>query len=101
MFLCWRNLFEILKGRGGPGVAGPAAGGAQVDASQQRGEIGGGHLDAAVDGGRDAEGPALKPLDVGITMPSFLWRYTTSGHPGTVGHNRTVSTAIGRDGSWG
>ena len=62
MLLCWRNLFEILKGRVGPGIAGPAAGGAQVDPGQQRGEIGGGHLDTAGGGGRDPEGAALEPL---------------------------------------
>ena len=40
----------------------PVEGRVQVDAGQQRGEFGGGHLDALGPGGREAEGPAFEPL---------------------------------------
>ena len=46
----------------GAGIAGPPPGGVQVDAGQERGEFGGGHLDAIGPGGREAEGPALEPF---------------------------------------
>ena len=46
----------------GPGVADPPPGRVQVDAGQQGGEFGGGHLDAIGPGGREAEGPAFEPL---------------------------------------
>src|SRR3954454_10114982 len=62
MIVCWRNALRILEGRRGPRVAVPPSGRVQVDAGQERGEIGGGHLDAPGGGVRDAEGAALEPL---------------------------------------
>jgi hypothetical protein len=59
---CWRNILGILKGGAGTGVADAPPGGVQVDAGQERGEIGGGHLDAIGSGCGDAEGPALEPF---------------------------------------
>jgi hypothetical protein len=82
---CWRNIFGILRGCDEPGVSDAAAGRVQVDAGQQRGEFGGGHLDAAGRGVRNAVGAAFEPLDVGITMPSFLCRYTNSVRSGSSG----------------
>ena len=55
MLECWRNILRILKGGGGPGIAGPSPGRVQVDAGQERGEFGGGHLDAIGPGGREEE----------------------------------------------
>ena len=51
-----------MKGCDGPRVAGPPSGRVQVDAGQERGELGGGHLDAAGRGVGEAEGPAFEPL---------------------------------------
>ena len=65
-------------GGDGPRVAVPPSGRVQVDAGQERGKFGGGHLDATGGGVRKAEGAAFEPLDLGITMPSFLCRYTNS-----------------------
>ena len=62
MLECWRNILGILKWGVGTGVADPPAGGVEVDAGQQRREVGGGHLDAIGPGGGDAEGPALQPF---------------------------------------
>src|SRR5512135_3313581 len=62
MIVCWRKFLRILEGCDGPRVAVPPSGRVQVDAGQERGEIGGGHLDATGRGLRDAEGPALEPL---------------------------------------
>src|SRR5207237_2341172 len=53
---------RILEGCRGPGVAVPPSGRVEVDAGQERRELGGGHLDAPGRGLRDAEGPALEPL---------------------------------------
>ncbi len=62
MLGCWRDILGILRGGAGTGVAGSPPGGVQVDAGQERGEFGGGHLDAIGSGDGDAEGPALQPL---------------------------------------
>src|ERR1700722_15018652 len=62
VLVCWRKFLRILKGSNGPRVAVSPSGGVQVDAGQERGEIGGGHLDAAGGGMRDAVGAALEPL---------------------------------------
>src|SRR5205807_2307079 len=62
VLVCWRKLLRILEGCLGPRVAVPPSGRVQVDAGQQRGELGGGHLDATGRGVRDAEGAALEPL---------------------------------------
>ena len=62
MLDCWRNILRILKGSAGPGVADPPSGRVQVDAGQEGGEFGGGHLDAIGRGGREAEGPAFESL---------------------------------------
>src|SRR5205814_1569922 len=62
MLVCWRKILRILEGCTGPGVAVPPSGRVQVDAGQERGELGGGHLDAPGRGERDAEGAALEPL---------------------------------------
>ena len=50
----------------------------QVDPFEDGGHLGGSDLDAAIPGLGEAEGAFLQPLDVGITMPSLLWRYTNS-----------------------
>jgi hypothetical protein len=78
----------------------PPPGRVQVDAGQKRGEIGGGHLDAPGRGVRDAEGAAFEPLDLGITVPSFLWRYKISARPSCWGRESLVSMANVWDGSW-
>src|SRR5262249_54442917 len=59
---CWRNILRILKWGGRPGIADPPPGRVQVDAGQEGGELGGGHLDAVGPDGREAERPALEPL---------------------------------------
>jgi hypothetical protein len=97
---CWRNIFGILKGSTGPGVADSPPGGVQVDAGQERREFGGGHLDAIGPGGGDAEGPAFESFDVGIAIPSFLVRYTIFARSGCCGYESSAPMAIGRDGSW-
>ncbi len=59
---CLRNILRILKRSYGPGVADAPSGRVQVDAGQEGGEFGGGHLDAIGGGGRNAEGSALESL---------------------------------------
>ena len=58
--------------RRGQGEPGQPPGAAQVDALEDGGHLGGGDLDAAVPGLGKAERALLEPLDLGITMPSFL-----------------------------
>ena len=60
MLDCWRNFLRILKGSTGPGVTDTPSGRVQVDAGQEGGEFGGGHLDAIRPAARDAEGPAFE-----------------------------------------
>jgi hypothetical protein len=55
-----------LKGCEGPGIADVAARRVQVDPGQERGELGGGHLDAAGGGVGDTEGAAFESLGPGI-----------------------------------
>ena len=52
----------MLKRNFGSGVADAASGRVQIDASQEGGEFGGGHLDAIGGGGRNTESPALEPF---------------------------------------
>jgi len=59
---CWRIILRILKRSTGPGVADTPAGRVQVDAGQEGGQFGGGHLDATRRGGGDTEGPAFESL---------------------------------------
>ena len=50
---------------------------AQVDAGEDHGQLSRVQLDAgAIAGVGDLEGAGLESLDVGITIPSFLVRYT-------------------------
>jgi hypothetical protein len=51
-----------LKRSNGPGVAGAPSCRVQIDASQEGGEFGGGHLDTIGGSGRYAEGPAFESL---------------------------------------
>ena len=81
MLECLRIILRILKGSFGPGVADAAAGRVQVDASQEGGEFGGGHLDAIGGGGRNSEGPALESFEARITLPSYLGRYKNAWSP--------------------
>jgi hypothetical protein len=60
------------------GESGPSAGVFQIDPAEHRGEFGAGPFDMSRTRCGPAEGPAFKPLDPGITKPSFLWRYTNS-----------------------
>jgi hypothetical protein len=60
MLDCWRNFLRILRGSTGSGVADTPSGRVQVDAGQEGGEFGGGHLDAIGRGGREAEGSAFE-----------------------------------------
>src|SRR5690242_13125100 len=62
VLVCWREFLRILKWCSGPGVAVPPAGRVQVDAGQEGGEIGGGHLNPPGRGGGEAEGAAFEPL---------------------------------------
>ena len=94
------HILRILKGSAGPGVADPPPGRVQVDAGEERGEFGGGHLDAIGPAARDAEGPAFESFDVGIAIPSFLVRYTIFARSGCCGYESSAPMAIGRDGSW-
>ena len=64
--------------RGGQGEPGESPGVTQVDPFEDRGHLGGSDLNAAVLGLGKAKGAFFQPLDSGITMPSFLWRYTNS-----------------------
>src|SRR5262245_53744460 len=72
MLICLRKILRILKRCVGPCVAVAPPGRVQVDTGQKRGEIGGGHLDPAVRGVGDAEGPAfesLRPDGQAVTVP--------------------------------
>ena len=60
MLDCWRNFLRILRGSTGSAVADAPSGRVQVDAGQEGGEFGGGHLDAIGRGGREAESPAFE-----------------------------------------
>ncbi len=60
MLECWRNILRILKGSYGPRVTDAASGRVQIDASQEGGEFGSGHLDAIGRGGRNAESPPFE-----------------------------------------
>ena len=62
MLDCWRSFLRILRVSLGPGIADPASGRVQVDAGEQSGDFGGGHLDTIGLGGRQAEGPAFEPF---------------------------------------
>jgi hypothetical protein len=97
---CWCIIIRMLKGRGRPGITGPPPGRIEIDAGQEGGEFGGGHLDAIGPGGREAEGAALESLDVGIAIPSFLVCYTIVARSGCRGCESSAPRAIGRDGSW-
>src|SRR4051794_33611508 len=55
-------ILRILRGGAGPGIAGTSSGRVQVDAGQECGEFGGGHLEAVGPDGRESESPAFKPL---------------------------------------
>ena len=78
-----------------------AAGAAQVDAFQDGGHLGRSDLDAALLGLGKAERAFFQPLDAGITMPSFLWRYTNSARSICSGSMSLPGfIAIVRDGSW-
>ncbi len=55
-------ILRISNGSGGPRVADAPSGLVQIDAGQEGGEFGGGHLDAIGRRVRDAEGAALEPL---------------------------------------
>jgi hypothetical protein len=50
--------------------------------------------------GWKAERALLQPLDLGITVPSFLWRYKISARPSCWGRESLVSMANVWDGSW-
>jgi hypothetical protein len=50
----------------------------QIDAAEHRGELEGGPLEVIRSRSRPAKIPTFQPFDPGITMPSFLWRYTNS-----------------------
>jgi hypothetical protein len=100
MLDCWRMILRILNGGARPRVAGTSPGRIQVDAGQEGGEFGGGHLEAVGPGGRQAEGPAFEPLELGITVPSLLWRYTKVARSGRCRHESSASLANRRDGSW-
>ena len=71
----------MLKRNFGSGVADAASGRVQIDASQEGGEFGGGHLDAIGGGGRNTESPALEPFEARITIPSYLGRYKNGSGP--------------------
>src|ERR1700733_1143790 len=62
MLECWCYLLRILKKSSGLGVTHSPSCCIEVDAGQKGGEFGGGHLDAIVRGGREAEGAAFKTL---------------------------------------
>jgi len=51
---------------------------AQVDALENGGHLSGRDLDTVAGRHREAEDSAFQSLDLGITLPSSLWRYTNS-----------------------
>src|SRR5271165_1144097 len=83
MLDCWRNFLRILKRSTGSRVTDTPSGRIQIDAGQEGGKFGGGHLDAIRPGGRDAEGPAFEsfgpdgqavavPIQDLDTIPAFV-----------------------------
>ena len=89
--------------RRGQGEPGESPGAAQIDALKDGGHLGWCDLDTAVLGFGKAKGAFLEPLDAGITMPSFLWRYTNlvrSNGSGSMGRWvpwLSCRTALGND----
>jgi hypothetical protein len=80
----------------------PSPGRLEVDAGEDHGQLGRVQLDAvALAGVGDLEGADFESLDVGITIPSFLVRYTIFARSGGRRHESSAPMAIGRDGSWG
>jgi hypothetical protein len=73
----------------------------QVDTGQEHGQLRRLEFDAIL-GDRlgHLEAPLLKTLDVGITIPSLLWRYTKFVQSDWCRHEASVSIVNGRDGSW-
>jgi hypothetical protein len=75
----------------------------EIDAFQEHDEVGGTDLNAGLSLGRrgEAKGSDLQSLDAGITMPSFLWRYTNSVESIDSGFDGMLRCiAIARDGPW-
>ena len=74
----------------------------EIDPRQEHDQVRGADLDlrGPVGRGGEAVAPFLESLDVGITIPSFLWRYTNFARSGCCGHESSAPMAIGRDGSW-
>src|SRR5882757_11510923 len=60
MFECWRKILRIFNGCARSRVARSPSGRVEVDAGQECGEVGGGHLDAGGVGVGDAEGAAFQ-----------------------------------------
>jgi hypothetical protein len=83
--MCWRStkLF-FARGSTGAGVTFAALRRGHVDAGEQQSQVRRGELKASlprsVIGARRGiellKGAGLESLDAGITIPSFLWRYT-------------------------
>src|SRR5262249_31680332 len=81
-----------------PAVALAPPCGRQIDPTQDQGQVGDGEFDpcgarelrGARRGLRILEGADLKSLDVGITRPSFLWRYRNLVRSGWCRHESSV-----------
>jgi hypothetical protein len=104
------ELFQIFSARGstGAGVALAALRRGHVDAALEQGQVCRGELETslpcfAIDAGRGIEFlkcAGLEPLEVGITIPSFLCRYTNFARSGCCWRESSVAISIGRDVSW-
>ena len=114
LYASYRNLFEEFSNNSArrrsadPAVALAPPRGGQIDPIEDQGQVGDGEFDPR--GARELRGARgrlqalvatdLQPLDVGITIPSFLVRYTIFARSVCRRHESSAPMAIDRDGSW-
>jgi hypothetical protein len=101
MQIHFRRFQPVLPRSGGAAEALALASRVQVDPREEHGQLRRLEFDTILgDQLRQLEASCLETFDVGITIPSLLWRYTKFVQSDWCRHEASVSIVNGRDGSW-